>query len=269
MGTPVQVTKFLQNMRSCSAENIYGKYGGSKKMNIEDQAVSLVNSPRPFWEIPKLWLQLGRMTEAFFTNELSHTGSSSTIYGVLTYTVISTLLSVVQFILGSFINFLTSPTTAHQTDLAMMVGSMAIFLCCFGLIVTPISFYLNNGITYVGAQLFGGTGKFSSQAYLSSLFFVPLGFILSLIAFISPVPKVGIYIFSACLLGVAIFNMFLTIRSFKVVHHLSTGRATAAVLLPSAILLIPICIIAVLILAGPVIGNVFSEINTGLSTPAP
>ena len=238
-------------------------------MSMEDQPISPVDSPRPFSEIPGLWLRLGQMTEAFFAAEYPRTSAANTIYGVLTYTAISTFLAIIQSLLGGIISYFTSTTATQSAGLATVIGSMTVFVCCFGLLVTPIAFYLNNGITFVGAQIFGGRGSFNSQAYLSSLFVAPLGFIASLGSFLSLVPSVGTYLFSAVLFGVTIYHVILTIRSFKVVHELSAGRAAAAVLLPMAFILIPICIIAVLMLMGPAIGNVFSEINAQLGTPSP
>jgi hypothetical protein len=59
-----------------------------------------------------------------------------------------------------------------------------------------------------------------------------------------------------------VFNVIFTVRIFKVVHNLTTGRAVAAVLSPYLLLLIPLCMIAVLALMGPSIGSVFSSITT-------
>jgi len=238
-------------------------------MTMEEQPVSLTNSPRPFSEIPALWLRLGQMTEAFFAAEYPRTSAANTIFGVLAYTAISTTLAVIQSLLGGIINYATAPSAAQGTQFATIYGTSIVFVCCFGLIVTPIGFYLNNGITYIGALIFGGKGSYNSQAYLSSLFLAPLGFISSLASFISLVPVVGSFIFFAVLCGVIVFNLILTIRVFKVVHDLSAGRAAAAVLLPMAFILVPICIIAVLMLMGPAIGNVFSDINAQLGTPMP
>jgi hypothetical protein len=219
-------------------------------MNLEEQPVTQENPPRPLKEIPGLWIQLGQMTEAFYAG-------------------VSTLFSVVQSLLGGIINFITKPAVTQQSGLLTIIGTTTIFLCCFGIFVTPISFYLNNGLSYISALIFGGKGKFSAQAYLSSLFVVPLGLILSLISLISLVPIVGIYIFSVALIGIAIVHLFFTIRSFKVVHGLTTGRAVAAVFAPLILILIPICLIVALTLMGPLVGKVFSTINSGLGTPTP
>ena len=48
---------------------------------------------------------------------------------------------------------------------------------CSALIGTLIGFYLSNGLVYLGARIFGGTGDFTTQAYLASLFAVPVGIV--------------------------------------------------------------------------------------------
>jgi len=234
-------------------------------MNIEEQPVTIENTPRPFIDILKLWFQLSQMSETFFAKEILRTSTKNTFLGILAYTVIATIISVCISLLRSIISFFTNSPTPQATS----IGTTVLFLCCFGIIVIPISFYLNNGITYVSALIFGGKGKFDSQAYLGSLFFAPIGLISSLISSVSLIPKIGNYISYIFLLGIAIFNIFFVVRSFKVVHGFTTTRAVAAVLSPLLLLLIPICIIGVLMLMGPVIGNVFSGINASLNTPMP
>jgi hypothetical protein len=238
-------------------------------MNIEEQSIPVENTPRPFQEIPALWLQLGKMTDAFFASELPRASAVNTIYSILILAGVSTGLSVVQALLKDMISFFTASTTVQPTELAMFFGSTALILCCLGLVIAPISFYLNNGITYLGALIFGGRGKFTSQAYLGSLFFVPLSLISSLAAFLSLIPRVGQYISYAAFFGVAFFHLFFTIRSVKAAHNLTTGRAAAAVLSPLVLLLIPLCTIGILLLMGPAIGDVFSKINSSLGTPMP
>jgi hypothetical protein len=234
-------------------------------MTVEEQPVTSENTPRPFIEIPKLWFQLNQMSESFFAKEISHASATNTFFGVLTYTAISTTISVFLSLLRSITNSFTNSSATQVASL----GTTVLFLCCLGIIITPISFYLNNGITYASALIFGGKGKFVSQTYLGSLFFVPIGLISSLLSFVTLIPKIGDYISYVFLLGIVIFNIFFTVRSFKVVHSFTTARAVAAVVLPLLLLLIPIGIIGILMAMGPVIGNVFSAINSSLSTPMP
>ncbi len=234
-------------------------------MNLEGQSIVSEPTPRPFIEVSKLWLQIGQMTENFLAKEVAHASATNTFYSVLILTGIATLLSIFQLIINTAINFFTKslipPTSSLITSL--------LFLCCYGVIATPLSFYLGNGINYMIALMFGGQGKFNTQAYISSLYFIPLGIIASLASFTMLIPRVGPYILYAVLLGIAIFNILFTVRLFKVVHGFTTGRALAAILLPLTLLLIPVCIIGILTAMGPMIGNVFSTINSSLNTPVP
>lgn len=234
-------------------------------MTVEEQPVTSESTPRPFIEIPKLWFQLSQMSETFFAKEIFHASATNTFLGILAYTAISTTISVFLTLLRSIINSFASFSATQVASL----GTSVLILCCLGIIVIPISFYLNNGITYASALIFGGKGNFVSQTYLGSLFFVPIGLISSLISFVTLIPRIGDYISYVFLLGVVMFNIFFTVRSFKVVHSFTTARAVAAVVSPLLLLLIPIGIIGVLMFMGPVIGNVFSAINSSLSTPMP
>ena len=238
-------------------------------MNSQEQTIQPVTTPRPYGEIPRLWLWLPVMTESFFSQEVSRASAANTFFGILIYAVLAAFLSVVQSVLGGVINYFGGSAAAHTTALLSAVGVTTVFLCCFILFLGPASFYLNSGIMYVSALIFGGRGKFTSQAYLTSLFFVPLALISSVLGMVSVIPQVGLYGLSAVLLAIGFFHIVFMTRVLKVVHGFSTGRAVAAVLAPLVLLLIPICLIALLALMGPAIGNVFSTINASLGTPAP
>jgi hypothetical protein len=60
---------------------------------------------------------------------------------------------------------------------------------------------------------------------------------------------------------VSIYSIVLNVRAIKVAHHMTTGRAVAAVLAPAVLLvIIPCVVIVILALMGPVIGNTFEDI---------
>ena len=219
-------------------------------------------TPRPFAEIPPLWLKIGHMNEDFFAAELPHTSVRNTIYSVLVFTAVSMLMTIVSSLLGRLVASFSNTAAVQSTEFATFLVTMTVSLCCFSLFLVPISFYANNGLTYAAAHIFGGKGSFSSQAYLSSLFTVPLGILSSVFALVSAVPVAGLYLALVITLVVSVFHVIFTVRIFKVVHHLTTGRAVAAVLSPYLLLLIPLCMIAVLALMGPAIGGVFSSITT-------
>lgn len=226
------------------------------------------STPRPFWEIPQLWLKLGQMTEIFFDKEISRTSTNNTILGILAFSAISAIISLLPSLLRSFINSYTNSVTTNgiSPDKGILIS---LSLCVSSLIVAPVIFYSLNGIYYVSAHVFGGKGKFNSQSYLSSLYSVPLSIILFLGLYFMAVPKIGNYVIVIVQLGVAIFQTLFTIRSFKVVHRFTTKRAVATVLSPLILLLIPICLIGIWVFASLGVGNVFSIINSNLNIPTP
>jgi hypothetical protein len=239
-------------------------------MNLEEQTPTIDNTPRPFMEIPGLWMQLGQMTESFFAKEVSRVSIANTLYGVVIFTLVSTIISIVQSLLGGLIDPSINSPEGLQTGLMSKTGFSILYLCCFGIFLIPISFYLNNAVTFLCAKIFGGKGSFSSQAYLSSLFIVPLGIISSVASLIILIPIAGGFIVGLIVFGILIAQLIFTVRSLKVAHDLTTGRTVAAILLPLIVfMVIPVCVISILALMGPQIGNVFSNIITEIGTPVP
>ncbi len=220
------------------------------------------NAPRPFSEIPPLWLRLLHMDQPFFAAEQPHSSGSNTVLGVAILAIIETIVVLVIF----FLDGLLQPGQSRlSTFLILSLG-------CFSIFGVPLGFYLNTGLEYFAALAFGGKGKFNDQAYLSSLFFVPIGTLASALSFLGLVPLVGPLVESPLILIVAILRMVLQYRVIRVVHGLSSGRAVGAVLAPFSLLLcicLPIAVIAALMVLGPVIGNTFSSINQSLLTPVP
>ena len=233
-------------------------------MNIEQQSTPQENTPRPFKEIPGLWLQLRNMTETFFASELPHASQSNTLYSILIYSGMASIFLLVQGLAGYFIASITN----HEAQSAVALGGILTF-SCLGLIVAPISFYLGNGVIFVSASILGGKGKFSGQVYLYSLFFVPLGLITSLASLFQLIPVAGSVIVYIVTAAVFILTILFTVRIIKVAHNFTTGRALLTFLIPFALFLIPACIIGILALMGPAIGGIFSNIVTEINTPMP
>ncbi len=225
-------------------------------------------SPRPFSEIPSLWLKVTQMTEAFFAEEAPRASDGNTFVSILIYAVVAAILSALSALIGGGLQaVLRSSEFAQQPELGAAygasLGSTALCSACLGLIVVPFFFYLNNGLNYLGAHVLGGTGGFGAQAYLMSLFTVPLGTVANLVGL---VPLAG-----GCLsFLIGLYVIFLTVRLNKAVHQLTTGRAIVAALWPVALLFLIACVtISMLLLLGPVVGNVFSNIVQNLGTPTP
>jgi hypothetical protein len=238
-------------------------------MNVDEQPVLQVNTPRPFIEIPGLWLQLPRMTETFFEFELPKASLTNTIYSILIYMGIAAVTSILQSLVGYFIPSIINLESLQEAQLAAFAGGVLLYPCCIGMIAIPISFYLLNGLFFVSASLLGGKGKFSSQTYLYSLFFVPLGIISSLASLFQLIPMVGGYVVKLVTFASYLLTIFLAVRLMKVVHNFTMGRAVITLLIPLTLLLIPACVIGILVLLGPAIGNVLSSITTDIGPHLP
>ncbi len=220
-------------------------------------------------EIPELWLKVFQMDEAFFSGEAPHTSAPNTIINVLIMTGITVILTFISAILESLVGPARSGAGAYPTSSAGSTLQIAAVIGCCSVIATPLIFYLNNGITYLGALLFGGKGTFSAQAYLDSIFYVPLGILSGGFSLLTVIPIAGPIIVVVVAIGISLYDLVLEVRMLKVVHQFGAGKAIGAILIPLTLILVPICIIAVLMIMGPAIGDVFSSINASLSTPAP
>jgi hypothetical protein len=194
--------------------------------------------PRPFGEIPPLWFKVFQIDEDFLSSELPRASGTNVLLSVLIMAVVASLAGAVGALL--------------QDAVAPFAG------LCGGLLGGFISFYLSAGIIYVGARIFGGKGTFGGQAYLQSLFFVPLGIVQWIVTVI---PAVG----PVLSVVVTIYNLVLSVRAVKVSHKLSTGKAVGAILAPLAVVIaLAACVIAILLVLGPAVGEVFEEITNSI-----
>jgi hypothetical protein len=215
-------------------------------------------SPRPFSEIPGLWTKVLQMTEQFFAQEAVRASGSNTLISVLILAVVSSVLTAISSLIwgGTQMAFLP-PEYREMT--AAGAGSSVVCSLCSGLIGVAIGFYISNGLVYLGARIFGGSGDFTTQAYLASLFAVPVGIVSGLVGL---VPCVGLI----AVLAVSVYAVVLNVRAVKVTHNLTTGQAVAAVLVPALIIgvLVACLVVVMLVILGPAIGNVFENIVTNL-----
>jgi len=219
-------------------------------------------SPRPFGEIPSLWFKVLQMTEDFFAREAPRASGSNVLISLAILAVATAILGAISSGISSLLgtSFQSQFLPPEYRDLAgASIGGGVAGALCSGLIGTFIGFYLGNGLIYLGARIFGGSGDFGTQTYLQSLFAVPLGIVSGAAGLI---PCVGLL----AALVVSIFGLVLTVRAVKVAHNLDTGKAVAAILVPmAALFLIVVCLVMVpLILLGPTIGEVFEDIVNNL-----
>ncbi len=222
-----------------------------------ESAASGSAPPRPFGEIPGLWLKVFQMSEEFFAAEAPRASGGNTFLNVLIYAFISMILTAISTLVSNVVTPMLSPELQPYASTGM--GASLGASLCVGFLLPIISFYLSAGIYWVVAKIFGGEGDFGTQAYLTSLFTVPLGTIIGILVII---PCVGIFLG----LIVGIYVLVLQVRMLSVVHDLTTGKAVGIVLV---IFLVGIVFFAcfvfgLLMLLGPIIEEIFREIEQGL-----
>ena len=215
-------------------------------------------SPRPFNEIPGLWLKITEITEEFFTREAPRASVANTLISLLIVAAATTLLSAISSLTGGSIQAVLPPSEYWEATL-LSYGSIVLCSMCVGVFGTFIGFYLSNAFVYIGARLFGGTGDFTTQTYLQSLFYVPIGIatgVVNLIPCVGPIAAIGL----------AIYAIVLNVRSIKVDHSLSTGRAVAAIFVPALVIgLFVVCIVmGLLAIMGPMINSFYENIITNI-----
>lgn len=150
-------------------------------------------------------------------------------------------------------------------------GSVGITLVS-GLCMSPLAgllsivfFALGVAIMQWIAKLFGGTGTYEKLLYAFAAISVPFTIVSSLFALLNAIPYVGICT-GIISFGLSIYALVLQVTAIKAVNRFGWGQAIGSVLLP-VILILVVCscvVIITLTLLGPVIGNVFNDINQGL-----
>ena len=236
-------------------------------MNQTENIQMPITIKRRFLELPALWLKIGEMNENFFSSELQHTSISNTLFSVLLVTASTAIITLIAGGLGFITGYAHAPASTNLVGAVQTAGILTIVLDCISAIIIPLMFYLDNGIAFISALIFGGKGKYSSQTYLDSLYYVPLAILGGLIGLLAAIPKAGLYIVAVLTLGIAIYALVLRVRVFKIVHEFGTARAIVSVLAPLVLLLIPVCAIILLVIMGPIIGNIFSTINSRIGMP--
>ena len=225
---------------------------------MNEEQFPMSTSPRPFGELPGLWVKVTQMTEEFLAQEAPRASGSNTLVSVLILAAATAVLYAISAAIWGGAQTAFLPPEYREIGAAGAGGNVFRSLCS-GLIGTVVGFYLGNGLVYLGARVLGGSGDFGTQTYLQSLFAVPLGIVT---AVVNLVPCVGLI----AALALGIYSIVLSVRAVKVVHNLTTGKAVAAILVPVVILgLLAACgVIVLLALLGPAINNVFQNIVTNL-----
>jgi hypothetical protein len=148
------------------------------------------------------------------------------------------------------------------------IGTSLVFTICgspLAGLLSVLFFAIGVAIVQWIAKLFGGTGTFEKLAYAMAAITVPFTLVSMVLAPFSSIPILGICT-GLLSLGLGVYALVLQITAVKGVNHFGWGPAVGAVLLPGFVLfLICACVIAASLMAlGPVIGDVFQQINQSL-----
>jgi hypothetical protein len=214
--------------------------------------------------MPRLWLKLFEMGEGLFAKEAPRASDSNVLISILILSIVTALLSSATTLIGggTVMSGPVAPPSDVPSPTTPSTGSLLLTSACCGILGTFLGFYIGNTLLYFGARVFGGTGDFGTQAYLQSLFIVPIGILSSVLSPLSAIPTVGNCIFGLFSLALTVYAVVLTVRALKVAHGLSREKAIGAALVPIAIVMGIACLAAaaLVLLAGPVIGNTFEDI---------
>jgi hypothetical protein len=166
-------------------------------------------------------------------------------FQLLSYTIVAALLGFLRTLLypsqvssTSSDSGVSSPAVLHALSLGSSLGL---------LLLIPLLFFGAMGLLYWLARAFGGHGIFIQQAYTTLLFLTPCGIAVSVLGII---PFVGSFL--STFFGVVLFVYCVALQCFAtpVVHQMTGGKATAAVII-TVLVLIPTIIASLTLWALP------------------
>ncbi len=106
-----------------------------------------------------------------------------------------------------------------------------------GAIVAVIGFFIGQAILFLVARVLGGTGDFNTQAYLQSIYFVPIYIVDGVLS----IPFLG----SLVALVLGLYSLYLTTLALKVTHRYDTTKAVLTWLIPAIVVGVILACIAV------------------------
>jgi hypothetical protein len=151
----------------------------------------------------------------------------SVLVQLMAYTPLSALLGYLRSVVFPIIPLADPieglpPNTAAAQALAILQNATAL-----NLVTVPVMVGGSILIRSLLAKILGGQGSLLRQSYCSLLFQVPLGLLIAVLNFI---PVLGPLLIAPALV---IYAIVPDIASISAVHRLSSGKASAVVLIPS------------------------------------
>ena len=157
------------------------------------------------------------------------------------YAVVAGILGYLRTLIpGAELSYYNPNGASYMTSGMLQV--IALVASVGTIIIIPVSFFIGQGIIYLLAKAFGGTGTFLRQGYTYLLITVPIGIISSALALI---PFLGF----VAAFGLGIYGLVLQIFSLMPVHRLSGGKATAVVLIPIAAVFVLLIVLGIILVA--------------------
>lgn len=137
----------------------------------------------------------------------------------------------------------TSGLSSSFTSLTVATSIAGAFL---RIIFIPAAFFIGVGVQFALARAFNGQGTFLAQSYTHLLFKTPLDIIGYIVGAIFVfIPVAGSILAGIVSLALLVYAVVLNIFQIKAVHRLSTGQASAVVLIPLAALVLLVCILSI------------------------
>jgi hypothetical protein len=140
--------------------------------------------------------------------------------------VVTVLLAVAQAL-----GFTTAPDAAPQIPRAALLAGALTITLPLGL----VSFAVWAGLVLLSARLLGGDGTFRATACGLGFAYMPLA-LGALVTALGAAVVDGGGALAAVLLGTTLWSFVLDVFAVRAAHHLGTGRAVTAVVLPIVLL---------------------------------
>jgi hypothetical protein len=220
---------------------------------------STLAAPEPFY---KVWLKaITKPNEQTFAEIANSPGASPNkayLWLVIAY--------IFTFFVSMLVVFFSS--SSQYGNFGEALGGSVIALICgapIGAVVGLLFYALEVAIIQWVAKLFKGTGSYNQLIYAFAAFTAPITLVSGALSAFSLIPFIGLC-FSIISIGIGFYSIFLMITAVKGVNKFGWGEAAGSVLLPGLVLIF-VCgclTIGILMLLGPVIGDVFSTINSSL-----
>ena len=169
--------------------------------------------------------------------------------------------SIFSYLIGLFITGIFGAGSADTFTTTGLFGTSIYFLVCaapLSAVMGVVGLMISAGISQFFASALGGTGNYSKLAYAFSAYYAPISIITGVL---SAIPFLNCLAFP-----LAVYSIVLNVIANKAVNQFSWGKAIASsvVIIGLLLVFVAICVIVVLALLGPAIGNVFSNIVTDI-----